>query len=102
MLKIFVIAPRESVDKIIEAMSKAGAGIIGKYTQNDFITEGMGNWKNEKGTNPTVGKVGERMREPESKIEMVCPDDQLEKVIVAIKKVHPYETPAIDAFKLYE
>ena len=102
MLKIFVITPRNIVDELIEAMADAGAGVIGKYTHNAYVTEGIGHWKNELGTNPTVGKVGETMSEPESKIEMVCEEDKLDKVLIAVKRVHSYETPAIDVIQLYE
>jgi len=102
MLKVFVISPKVNVDEIIDAMSKAGAGVIGKYTHNAFVTEGIGNWKNEEGTNPEVGKVGEMMRYPESKIEMVCPEEKLDAVLKTIRKFHPYETSAIDVYKLQD
>ena len=101
MLKVFVMAPRgEATDKIILAMAEAGAGIIGKYTHNAVITEILGNWKSEEGSNPTVGTVGKMSREPENKVEMVCPDERLVEVIKALRRVHPYEEPAIDIVHL--
>lgn len=100
MYKVFVICPKESTYEIINAMAEAGAGVIGNYTHNAFITTGMGNWFNSEGTNPTVGVVGKKSREEENKVEMVCPEDKLESVISAIKETHPYETPAIDVYKL--
>lgn len=39
-------------------------------------------------------------REPEDKIEMVCPKDKLNQVLQAIKSVHPYETPTIDVMEI--
>ena len=100
MLKIFVMCPKENTDELIEAMAEAGAGVIGNYSHNAFITPGCGNWKSEEGSNPTIGAVGKMSREPENKIEMVCPEDKLDDVVRAIKRVHPYETPAIDVVKL--
>jgi len=44
--------------------------------------------------------VGEVSREPEDRIEMICPEEKLNAVVAAIKKVHPYETPAIDVYKV--
>lgn len=100
MLKIVVFAPRENTDQIIEAMATAGAGVIGNYTHNAFITSGSGNWKSEEGSHPFIGEVGKMSREPENKIEMVCPEEKLEEVVKVIRKAHPYETPAIDVYKL--
>jgi hypothetical protein len=102
MLKIFVIAPHASTDRLIEAMAEAGAGVIGNYSHNAFITSGMGNWKSEPGAHPMIGAVGQTSREPEDKIEMICPEVKLAAVIQAIRASHPYEEPAIDVIKLYD
>lgn len=101
MYKIFVFTPKESTDKIINAMAEAGAGIIGNYTHNAFITEGHGNWFSGEGSNPTIGEIGKMSREPENRIEMVCPEDKLDSVVKAIRGAHPYEEPAIDIVKLH-
>lgn len=47
VFKIVVFAPKKNTDQIIEAMAAAGAGVIGNYTHNAFITSGFGNWKSE-------------------------------------------------------
>lgn len=100
MLKIVVFCPENVTDKIINAMADAGAGVIGNYTHNAFILKGYGNWYSGEGSNPSVGEVGKMSREPEDRIETVCPEDKINLVMEAIKKVHPYETPAIDVYKL--
>ena len=43
---------------------------------------------------PTVGSIGERAFVPEVQLQMTCPPSLLEAVIAAMKRVHPYETPA--------
>lgn len=100
MYKIFVFVPKDSTDKVIDAMAKAGAGVIGNYTHCAFITEGHGNWLSEEGSNPTVGAVGKMSRESENKVEMICPEDKLKAVVSAIKHSHPYETAPIDVIKM--
>ena len=100
MLKIFEMCPKENTDELINAMADTGAGIIGNYSHCAYITPGFGNWLSEEGSNPTLGEVGKMSREPENKIEMVCPEDKLEDVVKAIKRVHPNETTAIDVIKL--
>lgn len=81
-------------------MSKHGAGIVGNYTHCAFITKGIGsNLPNDK-ANPYIGSSGKMFREAEDKIEMICPKENLDNVLNAIKKVHPYETPTIDVIEI--
>jgi len=101
MLKVVVFVPETHTDTIIQAMADAGAGVIGNYTHNAFITSGTGNWFSAEGSNPTIGAVGTMSKEPEAKVEMVCPEEALKAVLTAIKTIHPYETPAIDEYQLY-
>jgi hypothetical protein len=51
-----------------------------------------------KGAHPTIGKVGKLEVVKEEKIETVCERSVLKKVLAAVKKVHPYEAPAIDVY----
>ena len=99
MYKLFVTCPETHTDKIIKAMAAAGAGVVGEYTHCAFITKGMGNYLPSDKANPYIGVPGKMSREPEDKVEMICPDDKLEDVIDAIRSVHPYETPTIDVIK---
>ncbi len=98
MLKLFVFVPdkEEVIDAVIAEASKAGAGVIGNYSCCAFITKGMGNWKSEEGSHPAIGSVGAMSREPEVRIEMICPDEKAKAVHLAIRSVHPYEEPEID------
>ena len=88
MYKFFVFAPREEkvIREIIDAASNAGAGTIGKYKKCAFVTEGYGTWEADLDANPAR--------------EMECPDEVMQKVVGAIKKVHPYEEVVIDVFKM--
>ncbi|WKZ31399.1 MAG: hypothetical protein QY318_01330 [Candidatus Dojkabacteria bacterium] len=81
-------------------MAEAGAGVIGNYSHCAFITSGHGNWLSKAGAKPAIGEVGKMSREPENKIEMVCPEDRLGAVLEAIKNSHPYETPAVDVIEM--
>lgn len=101
-LKFFVFCPDEEkvISDIINAASEGGAGVIGNYSHNAFITKGWGNWKSEEGSNPTIGKVGEVTRVNEVKIEMERPAEKAKEVTSSIRKVHPYEEVVIDFVKL--
>ena len=39
--------------------------------------------------------------EPELKVEVTCPTEQVDRTVEAIKAVHPYEEPVINVIPLY-
>lgn len=102
--KVFVFAPDDEqvIKDIIQAASKAGAGVIGNYSQCASITKSKGNWLANENANPSIGKVGEITTIDEVKIEMRCPADKAKEVMVAIASVHPYEEPGTEFIKLEE
>ncbi len=98
--KIFVTIPEAYTDELIEAMSHAGAGVVGNYTHCAFITKGFGNYLPSENAAPFIGSQNKMSREPEDKVEMICPKDRLVEVVKAIKEIHPYETPTIDVLDI--
>jgi len=76
------------------------AGHIGNYDYCSYSTKGIGRFRGLKGTKPFIGKSGKIEKVQEEKIETICPVKTVKKVILAIKKVHPYEEPAIDIYPL--
>jgi len=100
IFKFSVYAPIQYADKVSQAIFKAGAGKIGKYTETSFNISGKGTFKPMKGTNPFIGKIGEKEEVQETKIETVVPERDLDSVVQAMKSVHPYEEPAYDAYEL--
>lgn len=98
--KIVVYVPEESAEKLREAMGDAGAGKIGNYTHCTFTLKGTGRFKSEEGANPTIGKVGKLEEVSEDRIETVCSGDNLQSVLEAIRKNHPYEEPATDVYPI--
>lgn len=95
MFNIITMVPSSHTDNVITAMADAGAGVIGNYTHNAYITHGEGNWFSGEGSNPTIGKPGMMSREAEDKVEMVCSENKLQAALDACKNAHPYETPNI-------
>ncbi len=102
MYKFTVFAPDDEkvISSIIDAATKAGAGVVGNYTHCAFVTKGYGTWFPLEGAAPTIGKVGELSKEDEVKIEMECSKEKMKAVFTAIKAVHPYEKIAIDAVSI--
>jgi dinuclear metal center YbgI/SA1388 family protein len=99
--KLVVFAPVDSVAKISNAVFEAGAGWIGNYSKCSYQAQGTGTFLPLEGSKPAIGKRGKLEKVPEIRFETIVPAEKLDNVIVAMKKTHPYETPAYDVFKLY-
>jgi len=100
--KLVIFIPVESVTKVSNAVFAAGAGVIGNYSNCSFAAEGTGTFLPLAGARPTIGKKGKYEKVPEVRFETIVPAEKLAKVITAMKKAHPYETPAFDCYKLYD
>ncbi len=99
--KLIVFVPIESTAKVSNAIFAAGAGIIGNYRNCSFGAEGTGTFLPLKGAKPAIGKKGKPEKVSEIRFETIVPAEKLADCIKALKKAHPYETPAFDVFKLY-
>lgn len=102
MYKICFFVPENSATPVKKAMFDAGAGRLGHYEQCSFEVSGTGQFKPLLGAVPFIGTVGELEYVKELKVEMVCTDECLKKVIAAMKENHPYEMPAFDVIKLVD
>ncbi len=96
--KIVVFVPDEYVERIIYAMTQAGAGIIGKYSSCSFGSEGTGSFLGSATSNPFLGKPGKLEFVKEIRLEMIAQRAIVPDVIAALKSVHPYEEPAYDIY----
>lgn len=97
-LKLVFFAPAVSTPQIIDAVSEAGAGMIGKYRRCAFTNIGTGSFWAPEGSDPHVGKAGESNLVDETRVEMVLREDQMSTVARALRLAHPYEEPALDFF----
>lgn len=96
--KIIVFVPEEKVDEVAEAIFKAGGGIIGNYSKCSFRLKGEGTFLGSEDSNPAIGEKGVFEKAPEVKLEVLVDKWNIDKVINAIKKSHPYEEPAYDMY----
>ncbi len=97
--KIVVFVPADAADAVRSAMHEAGAGVIGNYSHCSFTSVGQGRFLPRTGANPAIGSVGAPEVVEEQRIEMLCPKDIVEQVLVAMKARHPYEEVAYDVFE---
>ncbi|MFH1292324.1 MAG: hypothetical protein ABIH87_03970 [bacterium] len=95
-IMIRVSVPTESADKVRRALGDAGAGVQGNYKCCSASYQQVGRFLPMTGAHPAIGEVGKLEEVPEEMIETICHRDIVEEVITELKRVHPYETPAID------
>ena len=85
--------PPSYVDKVVEALSAAGAGIIGGYSRCAWTSRGTGTFLPGDGTRPVIGANGRRESVGETRVEMLLPRARRAAVVTALLAVHPYEQP---------
>jgi dinuclear metal center YbgI/SA1388 family protein len=101
LYKLYTYAPKESVEKVKDALFSAGAGHIGNYSECSFETTGLGNFKPGTDAQPTIGEAGGKREDvEEKKIEVLVPEAFIGAVIASLRQSHPYEEVAYELIKL--
>lgn len=100
VVKIVVYVPETHADKVRQALGQAGAGMIGNYKFCSFSVKGTGRFMPLDGARPAIGEINKLEEVIEERIETIAYKDDLEKIIKAIKEVHPYEEIACDVYPL--
>ncbi len=96
--KLVVFVPEENADAIADALTEAGAGVIGDYTHCTFRAPGTGTFLGGEGTDPYAGEKGRLERVPELRLETVVPAHAASRAAAAVRAAHPYEEPALDVY----
>ena len=99
--KLVVFIPVEAAEKVANAIFTAGAGGIGNYSHCSFQAQGHGSFLPLEGARPAIGRKGKTEKVAEVRFETIVPAAKLTGCIAAMKKAHPYETPAFDCYRLY-
>ncbi len=101
MYSIIFYVPASHLESVKTALFDKGAGRVGNYDCCCWQTLGTGQFRPLPGSQPHVGKENIVERIEEYKVEMVCQEKNLKKVIVALLENHPYETPAYAVHKIH-
>ncbi len=102
MYKLTVFIPDDALDQVKSAMFAAGAGSIGNYEQCCWQVQGTGQFMPLAGSTPHIGRHDSLETVDEWRVEMVVDDAFITATIAALKKTHPYETPAYDVIKVLD
>ena len=101
-VKIFVTVPIENTQEVRDAVCKAGAGIIGEYSYCTTCVKSIGTFIPNDNAKPYIGENNKLEYVEEDKLEVICDIQKAKHVITELRKVHPYEEPAIDIVPLID
>lgn len=101
-VKIFVTIPTKNTEEVRKTVCEAGAGIIGNYSYCTTQVKSIGTFIPNEEANPFIGKNNKLEIVEEDKLEVICDVSIAKKVINELRKVHPYEEPAIDIVPLID
>jgi len=100
LYKIVVFVPQSHLDAVRQAMSRAGAGRIGNYSECAFVSDGKGSFVPDEKALPYIGEPGKFDSVNETKLEMVVEKSLAGVVVSELIKAHPYEEVAYDIYPL--
>ncbi len=99
--KLEIFIPESHLERLMQTLCAEDAGHIGRYDCCLSYSPVTGCFRPLEGTSPYIGVQGEICRTPEIKVEVTCPTERVDSVIAAVRRVHPYEEPVINAIPLY-
>lgn len=94
-----VFVPVGEAERLVDALSAAGAGAIGEYSRCAWTTTGEGTFTPSGDANPAIGSAGVASTVVEARVEMVAPRRLRAAVIAAMRAAHPYEEPAFSVLE---
>lgn len=97
MSLVTVFTPLVAAEKIVDAMSGAGAGRVGDYDHCSYAGSGTGRYIPGPKSDPWSGTSGIAAEASEVRVEMVAPRSRVRGVIAAAVAAHPYEEPLVTA-----
>lgn len=99
--KLVIFVPEKEVDSVRAALSNAGAGIIGHYSECSFELDGRGTFRGDEHSKPVIGKKQAFQRINEVRLEMIAPRHRLSDVVRTLYATHSYQEPAFDIYPLH-
>ncbi|MFA5015185.1 MAG: Nif3-like dinuclear metal center hexameric protein [Actinomycetota bacterium] len=98
--KFVVFAPAEAEEEIRKVICRQGGGQWKDYSCCTFNTKGKGTFIPGKGSKPYTGRAGKMSYIDEVRIECIVKETNLDSLVEAVAKAHPYEEMAYDIYKI--
>jgi dinuclear metal center YbgI/SA1388 family protein len=98
--KLVTFVPKSNFKELRDALYAKGAGEYNNYSHSGFYHQGTGNFKPLADSRPYLGEKGTLNEITEYRFEAVVADDKIDQVVKELLKIHPYEEPAWDLYKM--
>jgi len=98
--KLVTFCENKDAAQLREALFSAGAGNISNYSDCSFNAQGIGTFKGNELSNPTLGQQNVREYANETRIEVIFKTQDERKLLAALFQNHPYEEVAYDIYAL--
>ena len=98
--KLVTFCEHKDVDVLRDALFSAGAGNISQYSDCSFNVQGIGTFKGDEQSNPTLGEPDVREYAAETRIEVIFKIQDERKILSSLTENHPYEEVAYDIYTL--
>ncbi|MCP3749775.1 YqfO family protein [Pseudomonas sp. SBB6] len=100
MYKLAFFVPPSHVEVVKAAVFAAGGGRIGDYDCCAWQVLGQGQFRPLDGSQPFLGQTGVVEQVEEWRVELVVAEELIGSVVAALKRSHPYQTPAYEVWQL--
>ncbi len=94
--KLTTYVPLKNAELLRAKLFEAGGGSIGNYDQCSFNTEGIGTYRGNEDSHPTIGTKGQMHHEKEVCIGLIFEKHKQNNILKALFKNHPYEEVAYE------
>lgn len=98
--KLVTFCEHKDAEQLRNALFAAGGGNISHYSDCSFNLEGLGTFKGDEQSNPTLGTAGVREYAHETRIEVIFKVQDERRLLSALFENHPYEEVAYDIYAL--
>ncbi|MFW5425650.1 MAG: NGG1p interacting factor NIF3 [Methylophagaceae bacterium] len=96
MLKLVFFVPESHKESVKDAVFEQGAGRYEGYDCCSWEILGKGQFRPLSGSQPFIGQQNETETVAEYRVEMMCSEEHIRAVLLALINSHPYETPAYE------
>ena len=98
--KLVTFCEHKDAEMIRQTLFDAGAGHIAHYSDCSFNLEGIGTFKGDEHSKPTLGQALRREYANETRIEVIFKSPDEGRIIKSLLQNHPYEEVAYDIYPL--
>ncbi len=98
--KIGTCIPRGHLDRLMDGVSSSISPLYPGYDRCFSYWPVTGTWRPLEGSSPYLGAVGRIETAEEMRVEFAVSEEDLGKAVEAVRRLHPYEEPAIDVIPM--